>query len=564
MDILIVDDDIVDREHIKRTLRKTNHNWTFVETESVDEGLVAFASKNFDVILLDYRMPKRDGIELILELRNISLVRNVAIVMLSNSEESALALDCIKAGAQDFLLKSEVTSSRLERAILQSQTRFELEQKLYRSYQEAKKLAEHDSLTGLANRYSFEEALRLSITQKPRDKSKLALALFDLDNFKNINDTHGHDIGDELLKSVSKRVCLCLRENELFARLGGDEFAIILSNLRTVDNATRVNKRILACLEKPFIISGIEIIMSASIGIAIYPDNSLGANELLKYADIAMYRAKKLGRNQICFFEEDMQQQFLQRYQIEANLVGAAERNEFVLHYQPVFDTVSKDLLGFEALIRWNFQGRLHFPDSFISIAECSHVIIDIGRWVIENAIRQLSQWNRHKDKALSMSINLSVIQLTDKALVGFIKTMMQKYDVAPQLIELELTETALLENSDQAVEVMELLSNIGCRIALDDFGTGFSSVSHLQNFPIDTVKIDKSLMLVCHEAKTLALIKGLAAMLHSLGLEIVAEGIEDENSFTLCQELNIQRSQGYYLSKPIDSDAIEKRFLSS
>ncbi len=564
MDILIVDDDIVDREHIKRTLRKTNHNWTFVETESVDEGIAAFTTKNFDVILLDYRMPKRDGIELVLELRNTTLVRNVAIVMLSNSEESELAMDCIKAGAQDFLLKSEVTSSRLERAILQSQTRFELEQKLYSSYQEAKKLAEHDTLTGLANRYSFEEALRLSITQKPRDKSKLALALFDLDNFKYINDTHGHDVGDELLKRVSKRVSLCLRENELFARLGGDEFAIILSNLHTVDNATRVNTRILQCLEKPFNISGIEITMSASIGIAIYPDNSLDANELLKYADIAMYRAKKLGRNQICFFEEDMQQQFLQRYQIEANLVGAAERNEFVLHYQPVFDTATRDILGFEALIRWNLQGTLHFPDSFISIAECSHVIIEIGRWVIENAIHQLSKWNLHKDKALSMSINLSVIQLTDKALVDFIQTMMKKYDVAPQLIELELTETALLENSEQAIEVMESLSNIGCRIALDDFGTGFSSVSHLQNFPINTVKIDKSLMLVCHEAKTLALVKGLAAMLHSLGLEIVAEGIEDQNSFTLCQQLNIQRSQGYYLSKPLDTDAIEKHFLSS
>ena len=564
MDILIVDDDIVDREHIKRTLNKTNNRWSFVETESVDEGLLAFSAKRFDVILLDYRMPKRDGIEFVLELRNASLERNVAIVMLSNSEESVLAMDCIKAGAQDFLLKSEVTSSRLERAILQSQTRFELEQKLYRSYQEAKKLAEHDSLTGLANRYSFEEALRLSITQKPRDKSKLALALFDLDNFKNINDTHGHDIGDELLKRVSKRVCRCLRENELFARLGGDEFAIILSNLHTVDNATRVNKRILACLEKPFIISGIEIIMSASIGIAIYPDNATKANELLKYADIAMYRAKKLGRNQICFFEEDMQQQFIQRYQIEANLAGAAERNEFVLHYQPVFDTVSKDLLGFEALIRWNFSGTLYFPDSFISIAESSHVIVEIGRWVIENAIRQLSKWNSHKNTELSMAINLSVMQLADETLVSFIKTIMKKYDVNPQLIELELTETALLENSDQAIEVIESLSNLGCQIALDDFGTGFSSVSHLQNFPINTVKIDKSLMLVCHEAKTLALVKGLAAMLHSLGLEIVAEGIEDENSFTLCQELNIQRSQGYYLSKPIDSDAIEKRFLSS
>ncbi|WP_077286653.1 GGDEF domain-containing response regulator [Cognaticolwellia aestuarii] len=562
MNILIVDDDIVDREHIKRTLHKTSTNWLFTETESVDEGLIAFAKNDFDVILLDYRMPKRDGIELLLELRNSSLEKSVAIVMLSNSEQPELALECIKAGAQDFLLKSEVNSSRLERAILQSQARFDLEQKLYISYQKAKTLAEHDSLTGLANRYSFEEALRLSVSQKPRDKSILALAVFDLDNFKFINDSHGHDVGDELLKQVSNRIYHCLRENELFARLGGDEFAIILNNLHSIDNATRITKRILNCLEDVFIIAEIEIKMSASIGIAVYPDNSIIANELLKYADIAMYRAKKLGRNQICFFEEQMQAQFLKRYQIEANLVGAAERNEFVLHYQPIFETATTEVIGFEALIRWNFQGELHFPDNFIGIAESSHIIIDIGRWVIEEAISKIAHWNINHGKTLSVSINLSVTQLSDKSLVSFIESTIEKYQLEPKLVELELTETALLENSEHAIGVIESLSNLGCHIALDDFGTGFSSVSHLQNFPINTVKIDKSLMLASNEAKTLALIEGLSAMLHSLGLNIVAEGIEDKDSFALCQQLNIQRMQGYFFSKPVDVNTVEKTFL--
>ena len=559
---MIVDDDFVDREHIKRTLHKTSTNWLFTETESVDEGLIAFSKNNFDAILLDYRMPKRDGIELLLELRNSSLEKNVAIIMLSNSEQPELALECIKAGAQDFLLKSEISSSRLERAILQSQARFELEQKLYISYQKAKTLAEHDSLTGLANRYSFEEALRLSVSQKPRDKSILALAVFDLDNFKFINDSHGHDVGDELLKQVSNRICHCLRENELFARLGGDEFAIILNNLHSIDNATRITKRILNCLEEVFIIAEIEIKMSASIGIEVYPDNSIIANELLKYADIAMYRAKKLGRNQICFFEEQMQAQFLKRYQIEANLVGAAERNEFVLHYQPIFETTTTEIIGFEALIRWNFQGELLFPDDFIGIAESSHIIIDIGRWVIEEAISKIAHWNNNHGKALSVSINLSVIQLSDKSLVSFIESTIEKYQLDPKLVELELTETALLESSEHAIGVIESLSNLGCHIALDDFGTGFSSVSHLQNFPINTVKIDKSLMLASDEAKTRALIEGLSAMLHSLGLEIVAEGIEDQASFALCQQLNIQRMQGYFFSKPVDVNTVEKTFL--
>ena len=562
MNILIVDDDVVDREHLIRTLNKANSDCHIVETESVDEGLAAFKAERFDVVLLDYRMPKRDGIELLLELRCSLVDHSVAVIMLSNSEESDLALECIKNGAQDFLLKSEVTSSRLQRAILQSQTRFELEKKLYKSYQEARELAEHDSLTGLANRYAFEEALRLNITQQPRDDAKLALILFDLDNFKFINDSHGHDIGDLLLKQVSNRVYKCLRENELFARVGGDEFAIILSHLKSIDNATRVTQRILNCFDEPFNISGIEIKMGASIGIAIFPDNSLSANELLKYADIAMYRAKKLGRNQICYFETEMQKQFLQQYQIEANLVGALERDEFILHYQPIVDTATSQVTGFEALIRWNFQNTLHFPDSFIPIAESSRVIIDIGRWVIAQAIYQISIWNLQSDKALSIAINLSSVQLADKTLISFIKSIIEKYQVPPALIEFELTETALLENSSQAIAVIESISQLGCHIALDDFGTGFSSVSHLQNFPINTVKIDKSLMLASNEPKTRALIDGLTAMLHSLGLNIIAEGIEDENNLRLCQQLNIQRTQGYFFSKPLTTGCIEKKYL--
>ena len=563
MNILIVDDDIVDRESIKRTLGRSTTQFNFVETESVDEALAALLEQKFDAILLDYRMPKRDGIELLLELRNASLDISVAVIMLSNSEETELALECVRAGAQDFLLKSEVSTSRLNRAIVQAQVRFELEQKLHVSYQETKKLAEHDTLTGLYNRYSFEEALQLSILQKARDNTKLALTLFDLDNFKFINDNYGHHIGDEILIQVSQRVSDCLRGNEVFARLGGDEFAIILSNLHTIDNATRVTKRILNSLDEPFNISGIVINMTASIGIAIYPDNTLNANELLKHADIAMYRSKKLGRNQICYFEDEMQKQFLQRYQVEANLIGAVVRNEFILHYQPIFETATSNVIGFEALIRWNFQDELLYPDSFITIAECSRVIIDIGRWVIEQAIYQLSIWNLRESKSYMIAINLSSVQLSDRNLVQFIKDALKKYHVSPKLIELELTETALLENSKQAIKTLESLSDLGCRIALDDFGSGFSSVSHLQNFPISTVKIDKSLILASGEEKTQALISGLSAMLHSLSLDIVAEGIENEQILQLCQQLKIQRAQGYYFSKPLDVKSIEEQYFN-
>lgn len=559
---MIVDDDIVDRESIKRTLNQAANHFDFVETESVDEGLAALSDHKFDAVLLDYRMPKRDGIELLLEMRDATSNQSVAVIMLSNSEETELAIECVRAGAQDFLLKSELTTSRLQRAIFQAQARFELEKKLHASYQQAKKLAEHDTLTGLLNRYSFEEALQLNILQKSRDNTKLALTLLDLDNFKFINDNYGHHVGDEILIQVSKRVSDCLRGNEIFARLGGDEFAIILTNLHTVDNATRVTKRILNSLEMPFDISGIKITMTASIGIAIYPDSTVNANELLKHADIAMYRSKKLGRNQICYFEDEMQKQFLERYQVEANLIGAVERNEFVLHYQPILETASSKVIGFEALIRWDFQEKLLYPDSFITIAECSRIIIDIGRWVIDQAIYQLSVWNLRDNKEYSMSINLSSVQLSDKSLFTFINDTLEKYHVSPKLIEFELTETALLEKSIQVVTTLESISDLGCRIALDDFGTGFSSVSHLQSFPINTVKIDKSLIMASGEHKTQALITGLTAMLHSLSLDIVAEGIENQQALQFCQKINIRYAQGYYFTKPLDATNIEKIYL--
>lgn len=561
MNILIVDDDIVDREHIKRTLSKSDEKCYFTETESVDGGLAAFRAHKFDVILLDYRMPQRDGIEMLIELKNEPIDKSVAIIMLSNSEESDIALECLKAGAQDFLLKIEVTASRLKRAIIQAQTRFELERKLYQSYKNAERVAEHDSLTGLANRYSFEESLKSNIHKNPRKNGSIALLLFDLDHFKYVNDTHGHDVGDLLLKEISSKVSHCLRESELFARIGGDEFAIILKNQCNNYLETKVSNRILASLSSPVVINNIEISISVSIGISIYPDNTDNADELFKFADIAMYRAKKLGRNQVCYFEDRMQKQFLQRYKIEQALTTAISKEQFMLHYQPVICAKTNILTGFEALLRWWVDDTLYMPDDFINIAEESGMILEIGRWVIEQAIYQLSVWQK-TNHSYVMSINLSAAQLSDGNLLACIKNTLAKYNISPECVEFELTETVLLEKNETIINMMNELSKIGCKIALDDFGTGFSSVSHLQNFPINTVKIDKSLMFSCAENKTQSLIKGLTLMLHSLNLDVVAEGIENENSLLLCQELNIHRIQGYLISKPIEANIMEKRFI--
>ncbi|WP_250656257.1 putative bifunctional diguanylate cyclase/phosphodiesterase [Alkalimarinus coralli] len=563
MNILLVDDDQVDRALVIRTLKKSDLSTRISEAVTVDQGLDMYASDSYDLVLLDYRLPQRNGIEMIVELRNEPKENSTAIVMMSSSEDEALSLECIRAGAQDFLLKSEITEARLKRALLHASTRFELEKKLYQTYQKVKSLAETDSLTGLPNRYFFEESLKRAIVLSMRNKHKLALLLFDLDNFKLVNDTFGHDTGDVLLKKVVSRAKSCLRGNEIFARLGGDEFAILLSDLDTEEQAGQVARRIVSVLHKPFEIAATAIQTTLSVGIALNPENGCSSEELVKYADIAMYRAKKLGRNQVCFFEEEMQQKFYNRIKIEAELREAIDKNQFRLHYQPIVNPEDKSVKGFEALIRWQVENELRGPDQFIEIAEETQQIVSIGFWVIEEAISTLAKWNATSNGSLTMAINVSAHQLSDNGLVEFLTDCLDRYNVPAELIDIELTETALFKDTPETHNVMVGLSALNCRLSLDDFGTGFSSIAHLRNYPISVVKIDKSLMPEnIDDSKNIALIEGLVSMASILGLDVVAEGVETEHQVLLCQQLNIRYVQGYYFSKPLPRQDIEKNFL--
>jgi diguanylate cyclase (GGDEF)-like protein len=558
-----VDDDQVDRALVIRTLKKSDLNVKITEALTVDEGLSLFRQASFDIVLLDYRMPKRDGIEMILELRNEPKDNSIAIVMMSASEDEDLALDCIKAGAQDFLVKSEITEVRLKRALLQAATRFELEKQLFLTYQQVKQLAETDSLTSLPNRYFFDESLKLAIANNLRTKQKLALLLFDLDHFKMVNDTFGHDTGDVLLKKIVTRIKGCLRGNELFARLGGDEFGITLSGLESTESASLVAKRIITVLQKPLEIAKTIIHATASIGIAIHPDNGCTSDELFKYADIAMYRAKKLGRNQVCFFEAEMQENFSRRMRIETELRSVVDQHQLRLYFQPVIDPEDESLKAFEALLRWEIDGDIRLPDEFIVIAEETQQIIPIGLWVIEEAISTLAKWNQGRAYPLRMAINVSSKQFNDDSLCELISACLEAHQVDPDLLDIELTETALFKDTASTQRVITQLSELGCRLSLDDFGTGFSSISHLQNYPIDVVKIDKSLMPPEEQGdRQETLLRGLVAMTSILGLEVIAEGVETRKQLDLCRSLGIRRIQGYYYSRPLTADEVVQSYL--
>jgi diguanylate cyclase (GGDEF)-like protein len=565
MKILLVDDDQLDRALVIRALHKSDLSAQISEAVTVDQGLEMYATNTYDIVLLDYQLPQRNGIEMIVELRNESKNNSIAIVMMSSSEDEELSLACIRAGAQDFLLKSEISSARLKRALLHASTRFELEQQLYQTYQKVKLLAETDTLTGLSNRHYFDESLKQVLTINCRCEQQTALLLFDLDNFKVVNDTFGHDVGDLLLKKVVLRIKGCLRGNETFARLGGDEFAIMLNNLTSSDQAGQVARRIVTVLHKPFEIASAFIQTTLSVGIAIFPENGRTSEVLFKHADIAMYRAKNNGRNQICFFEEEMQKKFYLRVKTEAELRLAIDKKQLRLYYQPVINPDNNQVLGFEALVRWQVGDVLRMPDQFIEVAEDTRQIIPIGAWVMEEAISTLAQWNKKYNRSLTMAINVSAHQLSDVHLVQNLSDCLAEYHVPAELIDIEITETALLKDTAETRNTLIGLSQLNCRLSLDDFGTGYSSISHLRNYPISVVKIDKSLIpLDENDVKKIALMEGLVSMASILGLEVVAEGIETEYQVSLCKVFNIQHVQGYYYAKPKDQKDIEKQYLDN
>lgn len=565
MKVLIVDDDVVDRKVVKRTLCASSDSHHEVqEATSAAQGMSLLSSSQFDVILLDYRMPEVDGIEMVSDMRAKPDMGNTAIVMISAYDEPSLALDCIEAGAQDFLAKNEITLSKLEKAILFANKRFEIEQRMHKSYLAVKKMAEKDPLTGLSNRYHFEETLKILIASNKRVTSKVALLALDLDNFKHINDTMGHAAGDKVLQQSVKRIRKCLRNNEGFARLGGDEFAIILGNITSGDEISRIANRILDSFKVAFNIDDKEVHCGVSIGVALCPDDSVNAQTLLKCADIAMYRAKQNGKNGVSFYESYYQTEFNQRFLIQNELIGVLENASFRLLYQPLFSAEDKSLLGFEALIRWPEMEPHFTPEEFIPVAEQSKLINRIGEWVITTAFNQLSQWHRQFNTALTMSVNISAVQLHDSDLLPYLSHTLERFSLSANSVILEITETALIKDNKKVTDILRVLSGRGFKIALDDFGMGFSSVSHLMEYPIDIVKLDKSMQTSNESSdKHQRIFKALALMLKTLDFVVVAEGIETKEQLLQCQQFNLERLQGNYLGLPLNKERSEL-FLAS
>ncbi len=426
----------------------------------------------------------------------------------------------------------------------------------------------HDTLTGLPNRMLFQDRIEQAINSARRHKTKLAVLLLDIDLFSRINESMGHGAGDELLKAIANRLGNILRnsdtvgrpinkmDNVTISRLGGDEFSILITDLEDVDNVINVVRRIFEVMSTPFSLQGQEVCITLSVGISLFPTDSEETGSLLQKSDVAMHHAKEEGRNNYQFYSEDISTISYQHLMIEGQLRHAVENREFTLFYQPKIDVQTQSIIGAEALIRWiKSDGSIIPPFEFIPIAEHSGQIVQIGDWVLQDACRQAKVW---LDMGIEqkIAVNLSAQQFKDKHLLNKIEKALSQSQLPPSLLELEITESTIMQNSDRTISTLQAIHDLGVSLSIDDFGTGYSSLSYLKRFPIDTLKIDRSFVKdIEHDQNDAAIVTAIIALAHSLHLNVVAEGVEEVVQVAFLRKLNCEMIQGFLYSKPLPAD---------
>lgn len=424
--------------------------------------------------------------------------------------------------------------------------------------------ATHDDLTGLPNRALLKDRLQQAISHAERNKTQVAVVFLDLDKFKDVNDSMGHIAGDQLLITMGSRFASCVRDTDTVARPGGDEFVLILSDLHELQDLSQTLDRILFAASKPFQIQQREFIVTCSLGVSLYPDDGRDCDTLLKNADTAMYEAKKVGKNNYQFFTKELNAILIGRLELEYRLRQALKLDEFVLHYQPKISTADQTIAGVEALIRWhNPQQGLISPAKFIPIAEESNLIEHIGKWVIQTACVQSVLLERATGKAMPVSVNVSARQFYHRNFVKSVESILSHTGLAPHLLEIEITEGVLVEQTKQFINILKNLKAMGVKLAIDDFGTGYSSIGYLKHFPVDNLKIDQSFVRgLDKDTSNQAILKAIVVLGHNLGLNVIAEGVETTEERDFLASISCDEMQGYLFSKPLSMNELNNLLL--
>lgn len=547
-----------------------------------------------DLILLDIKMPDMDGYEVCQRLKTNEQTCDIPVIFLSALDEVFDKVKAFTVGGVDYITKpfqveeivvrvqhqlalqrakaeihrlnSELEQKVQKRTIQLERVISKLNQEITKHKQTQKRLfhqALHDALTGLPNRNLLMEHLQKALQRSQRNQNYLFAILFiDLDRFKIINDSLGHAVGDLFLVAIANLLKKCSREVDTVARLSGDEFAILLDDLKDSNDAIAIAERLLKELTSPIYLEERKVFTGASIGIALGSPTYQSGVELLRDADIAMYRAKAQGKGHYALFDREMYAQTLHLSQLETDLRFALERQEFMLHYQPIISLKTDRLEGFEALLRWQHPEKgLIYPGDFIAIAEETGLIVPIGEWVLRKACQQLRTWQEHFSSASSVhiSVNLSSRQIKQFDFVDKLATILNDTGLNGQNLRLELTESMLMERGEKTIELLCGIKAQQVQLSIDDFGTGYSSLSYLHRFPVDALKIDRSFVnLIDAEGKNGEIVKTIITLAHSLGIKAIAEGVETLHQLTHLRNLGCEAAQGYWFSKPVNWQSAE------
>ena len=553
--IMMVDDDTVMLLAVETFLDDVGYR-KFVTTTDPTETLTLLDKHRPDVLLLDLVMPGMSGFDVMAQVRARDEYRFLPVIVLSGETEHGARLKALEMGATDFLMKP-VDPSELQLRVRNTLA--------FKAYQD--RLADYMPVTGLRNRRRFEMDLRHLLGETNGPAVSCALLNIDIDRFKHVNDTLGYRVGDALLDAVARRIERIAHDVETglissvgetdvrvnIAHISGNGFALLTACLRDAGNAERVVRTVLKGFAAPFDVDGHEIFVTASIGISLHPLDARDADDLLKHAEMAMYQAKRKGRGDHEFYSQEFNARAAERVSLEADLRRAIERSELEVYYQPKVSIATGRVLGAEALVRWHHP-RLGMvsPVRFIPIAEEAGLIVDIGRWVLYEAGRQLKKWQK-QGLALSVSVNVSPAQFTRAAILTDIRQLLSVTGIDPQSLVIEVTESLLMSNIDEAVALLKAVRAMGIRLSVDDFGTGYSSLGYLRWLPLDELKIDRSFVMgLPAEKDSLAIVNAVVAMAHALNLKVVAEGVETAAQLDVLKTMHCDEFQGYLCSPPV------------
>jgi diguanylate cyclase (GGDEF)-like protein len=553
--VLLIEDNPGDARLIEEMLAEDPATpFRLRHVDRLSRGLEALSQKQTGLVLLDLSLPDSHGLDTFSKVYAHS--PKVPIIVLSGNDDQQLALYAVKSGAQDYLVKGKIDRELLLRAM-----QYSIERKRYQ--EELERQANFDGLTGLPNRHLLHDRLRQAVFAQ-RSVRSVAVVFMDLDHFKVINDSLGHNFGDEVLRHVGERLESAVREGDTVARLGGDEFVLILNDQTREDMIFRTMRRIIAKVSEPMQVSGRELHVTCSAGISLYPQDGPDVQTLLKNADAAMYRAKSQGRNTFQFFTAEMNELANERLSMEQSLRRAIDRKELRLLYQPRVNLRTGVVDAFEALVRWEHPDRgLIVPDRFIPLAEETGLIVPIGEWVLRHACAQGAEWRRAGFLPPVVSVNLSARQLWAGGLTRTVGEVIAETQMAEHL-ELELTESMVMHDAENVIATLQSLRGIGVRLSVDDFGTGYSSLSYLRRLPLNALKIDGSFVRDINATggpDDGLIAKAIISLGHSLHLKVVAEGVETQPQCDFLKAHACDEMQGYFFARPMPPAECE-RFL--